>query len=170
MRHAENEGGPYGASSRFVWLGGGCSAISTGYASPEALLTKDLGVDRPEAVSREPRSRIADGRLGAAANAVEVFGFHLRELDVRVHAETRPRRGDGRRLSTAARLQRHGDVRSSADRLDDTLGRDVLAARGPRRPARLSGVPLSRRYSDSRRARGARRPTAADARPTAGAR
>ena len=55
------------------------------YASPEDF-AEDLAVlDRSLRANRG--GRIADGELAAIRRRVELFGFHLAKLDVRLHAD-----------------------------------------------------------------------------------
>ena len=79
------------------------------YASAEDLLA-DLRVIRASLAANGGR-RIADGRIAALERMVEVFGFHVAKLDVRLHA----RDLDGERardaLAAAAEAQaRHGSA------------------------------------------------------------
>ena len=99
----QNELEPYRRKLSFVWWRLG----NDGYASPDELLA-DLGV-----VARSLRAhggaRLADGRVAALARTVEVFGFHLAKLDVRLHA--RDLDGDRARdalAAAAAARRRHG--------------------------------------------------------------
>ena len=102
---SQNEGEPYRRKLSFVWWRLG----NDGYESPQALLD-DLGViDRSLRANRG--SRIADGRLADLRTRVEVFGFHLAKLDVRVHAKDIASRDERVRetLAAAARVRRfHG--------------------------------------------------------------
>ena len=64
-----------------------------GYADAAALRRRPRP-DRPS-LRAHGGARIADGRLAALRRRVEIFGFHLAKLDVRLHARdlaTRPRR------------------------------------------------------------------------------
>ncbi len=62
-----------------------------GYARPEELLA-DIGVIR-RSLEANRGERIAGGALAALERRVELFGFHLAKLDVRLHA-TRGARAD----------------------------------------------------------------------------
>jgi phosphoenolpyruvate carboxylase len=77
---SQNEGEPYRRKLSFVWWRLG----NEGYRSA-AELAADLDVlDRS---LRENRGeRIADGSLADLRRRVELFGFHIAKLDVRVHA------------------------------------------------------------------------------------
>ncbi len=94
-------GESYRRKLAFMWwrLGSG------GYATPAELLA-DLGVIRRSLEANGGR-RIAEGRLAALERRVELFGFHLAKLDVRLHA---------------------GDVRASGERVRSVLSA-VAAAR-----------------------------------------
>ena len=88
-----------------------------GYAPPDELL-EDLAVIR-RSLEANRGGRIADGRLAALERTVELFGFHLAKLDVRLHADevSAADRAHARRLrggrggaATAWRARaRHGD-------------------------------------------------------------
>ena len=77
---ARNELEPYRRKLSFVWA----RLQNDLYASPEALLA-DLAVIRRSLLA-QGGARIAKGRLVRLERAVEIFGFHLATLDVRVHA------------------------------------------------------------------------------------
>jgi phosphoenolpyruvate carboxylase len=78
---SQNEGEPYRRKLSFVWWRLG----NDGYRS-----AADLAADL-EVVDRSLRSnrgvRLADGRLAALRRRVELFGFHVAKLDVRLHAD-----------------------------------------------------------------------------------
>jgi phosphoenolpyruvate carboxylase len=77
----QNEGEPYRRKLSFVWWRLG----NDGYASA-AELAADLDVvDRSLRANRG--ARLADGRLAALRRRVELFGFHVAKLDVRLHAD-----------------------------------------------------------------------------------
>ncbi len=101
----QNEGEPYRRKLSFVWWRLG----NDGYASPGALLDDLDVIDRSLRANRG--SRIADGRLADLRTRVEVFGFHLAKLDVRVHASDIAARDERVRktLAAAGRVRRlHG--------------------------------------------------------------
>ena len=93
---AQNETEPYRRKLSFVWW----RLTNGGYASAAAFAA-DL-----ELIDRSLRAaglvRLADGRLAALRRRLEIFGFHLAGLDVRVHAREleEPRVADA--LSAAA--------------------------------------------------------------------
>jgi phosphoenolpyruvate carboxylase len=78
----QNRGEPYRRKLSFVWwrLGEGAP-----YARL-ADLTADLDVI-DSSLREHGGARIADGRLAALRRRVEMFGFHLAKLDVRIHAD-----------------------------------------------------------------------------------
>lgn len=99
---AQNEGEPYRRKLSFVWWRLG----NDGYASPRTLLDDLDVIDRSLRANRG--SRIADGRLADLRTRVEVFGFHLAKLDVRVHAHDLAARDERVRetLAGAGRVRR----------------------------------------------------------------
>ena len=105
-RNAEE---PYRRKLSFVWrrlgnvLDGG---EEPGYGSAAQLAADLEMLDRSLRANRG--ARIADGALAALRRRVELFGFHVAALDVRVHARD-VRAGDGR---ARALLERVGRLRS----------------------------------------------------------
>jgi phosphoenolpyruvate carboxylase len=77
---SRNELEPYRRKLSFMWWRLG----NDGYRRPSELLA-DLGVIRAS-LSAHGGRRIADGRVAAVERLVEVFGFHVAKLDVRLHA------------------------------------------------------------------------------------
>jgi phosphoenolpyruvate carboxylase len=77
---SQNEGEPYRRKLSFVWwrLGNDGYASAGELANDLAVVERSLRANRGE--------RIADGRVAALHRRVDVFGFHLARLDVRVHA------------------------------------------------------------------------------------
>ena len=143
---AQNVDEPYRRKLSFVWhrLGEG------GYRSPAELLA-DLGViDRSLRAHRG--ARLADGRLAALRSRVELFGFHLAKLDVRLHARDLQRRT----FAAAARVQqRYGEESLDTLVISGTASAaDVTAALALAREAgaRLSLVPLFETIDDLRAA------------------
>jgi phosphoenolpyruvate carboxylase len=142
----QNVDEPYRRKLSFVWhrLGEG------GYNSPAELLA-DLGViDRSLRAHRG--ARLADGRLAALRSRVELFGFHLAKLDVRLHARDLQRRT----FAAAARVQqRYGEESLDTLVISGTASAaDVTAALALAREAgaRLSLVPLFETIDDLRAA------------------
>jgi phosphoenolpyruvate carboxylase len=76
----QNADEPYRRKLSFVWH----RLDADLYASAEALLADLDAVDR--SLRRNRAARIADAGLAALRRRVEVFGFHLAKLEVRVHA------------------------------------------------------------------------------------
>ena len=102
---SRNELEPYRRKLSFMWWRLG----NDGYDRPEALLA-DLDVLR-RSLEENRGARIASGRLAALRRRVEVFGFALAKLDVRLHArdvrEAGPRAREA--LSAVAEARRtHG--------------------------------------------------------------
>ncbi|MGH3102997.1 MAG: phosphoenolpyruvate carboxylase [Gaiellaceae bacterium] len=99
---SQNEGEPYRRKLSFVWWRLG----NDGYASAHEFAADLELIDRS---LRENRgARIADGRLAELRRRVELFGFHVAKLDVRVHAEESEARATAM-LAAAARVRaRHG--------------------------------------------------------------
>jgi phosphoenolpyruvate carboxylase len=76
----QNADEPYRRKLSFVWH----RLDADLYVSAEALLADLDAVDR--SLRRNRAARIADAELAALRRRVEVFGFHLAKLEVRVHA------------------------------------------------------------------------------------
>ena len=153
-----NEHEPYRRKLSLVWhrLGETIARRPEGYASPRDLLAALELVDRS---LRENRGgRLADGRLAALRRRVELFGFHLATLDVRLHADElqRPTARTRRSFAATARAQeRHGEEAIDTLIVSGTQSaRDVLAALELARQAgaRLSVVPLFETIDDLRKA------------------
>jgi phosphoenolpyruvate carboxylase len=147
---AQNAGEPYRRKLSFVWqrLGETLAGRPGGYASPADLLADlDLVGDSLRANRGQ---RIADGRLADLRTRVQVFGFHLAKLDVRLHANDLAEPGERVRETFAAvraARQRHGAeavdtvIVSGTERADDVLAAFEL---GPE----LSVVPLFETIAD----------------------
>ena len=71
---------PYRRKLSFVWWRLG----NDGYRRPQELL-EDLAVLQ-RSLRTAGGARIADGRVAALVRRVELFGFHIAKLDVRLHA------------------------------------------------------------------------------------
>src|SRR5579859_5435590 len=76
----QNADEPYRRKLSFVWH----RLVTDAYSSAEAFGADLYVLDRSLRANRG--ARIADGALAALRRRVELFGFHLAELDVRVHA------------------------------------------------------------------------------------
>jgi phosphoenolpyruvate carboxylase len=127
-----NDTEPYRRKLSFVWhrLGETVARRAEGYLSAEELAA-DLGVvDRSLRTNRG--GRIADGRLAALRRRVELFGFHIAKLDVRLHARevARPTAKTRRTFAAAARAQaQHGEPAIDTLVISGTRSAaDVLAA------------------------------------------
>ncbi|HKP17747.1 MAG TPA: phosphoenolpyruvate carboxylase [Gaiellaceae bacterium] len=156
----QNEGEPYRRKLSFVWhrLGEALSRRPDGYASPAELAADLELIDRSLRANRG--DRLADGRLAALRRRLELFGFHLAKLDVRLHARelTRPTAKTRRTFAAAARAQRrHGEqaldtlVISGTSSAEDVLAGLELAEQSG---ARVSLVPLFETIGDLRAAPG----------------
>jgi phosphoenolpyruvate carboxylase len=152
----QNEDEPYRRKLSFVWrrlgntLDGG---PEPGYGSPLELLA-DLDVlDRSLRANRG--RRIADGHLAPLRTRVEIFGFHLAKLDVRVHVRelADPRVADTLGAARRAR-ERHGPealdtvVLSGTSSAADVLGLAELSGE------ELRVCPLFESIADLRAAAG----------------
>jgi phosphoenolpyruvate carboxylase len=77
----QNELEPYRRKLSFVWWRLG----NDGYADPAGLLA-DLDV-LARSLDANRGGRVASGRLAELRRRVELFGFHIAKLDVRLHAD-----------------------------------------------------------------------------------
>ncbi len=149
---------PYRRKLSFVWRRLRNSVERTpeaGYGSA-AELTADLDViDRS---LREGRAaRVADGRLAALRRRVELFGFHLAKLDVRVHADDlrRPSPRLRETFATIARVRaRHGPEALDTVVVSGTSGADDVLRALDLTDEPLSLVPLFETIADLRAAPG----------------
>ncbi len=149
----QNDDEPYRRRLSSLWVRLG----DADYATEDLLAELDL-IDRS---LREHRgTRVADGGLADLRTRVELFGFHLAKLDLRVHASA-IREPDERLLETlraGARVQRRHGPRA-LDRLIVSMtasAEDVLAAERLAAGEGLDvlGVPLFETIADLRAARG----------------
>jgi phosphoenolpyruvate carboxylase len=133
---AQNELEPYRRKLSFVWWRLG----NDGYASPEELLA-DLAVIR-RALEASGGRRVADGRLARVERLVELHGFGLAPLDVRLHARELGggRARDAARAAVAARLDTL--IVSGTSSADDVRAAVELTG------GRLSVVPLFETIDD----------------------
>lgn len=83
---AQNEQEPYRRKLSFIWhrLDHELSADDGGYRNCESFAADLEVLDR--SLRAHKGERVADGRLAQLRRAVELFGFHLAKLDVRLHA------------------------------------------------------------------------------------
>jgi phosphoenolpyruvate carboxylase len=100
---ARNELEPYRRELSFMWWRLG----NDGYGSADELLA-DLRTIRASLAANRG-ARVADGRVARLERMVEIFGFHLATLDVRLHARdlASERAREAVRAAEAAR-RRHG--------------------------------------------------------------
>ena len=153
-----NEHEPYRRKLSLVWhrLGETIARRPDGYPSPRELLADLELVDGSLRANRG--ARLADGRLASLRRRVELFGFHLATLDIRLHAAElrRPTARTRRSFAATARAQsQHGEqavdtlIVSGTESARDVLaGLDLARAAG----ARLSVVPLFETIDDLRNA------------------
>ncbi len=151
---AQNAGEPYRRKLSFVWqrLGETLAEGPAGYPSAAALLDDLDLVDRSLRANRG--QRIADGRFADLRTRVEVFGFHLGKLDVRLHAADLAEPGERvhETLSAVrAARERHGAraldtlIVSGTESAGDVLRALDLAAEAG---VELSVVPLFETVAD----------------------
>jgi phosphoenolpyruvate carboxylase len=124
---AQNQLEPYRRKLSFVWWRLG----NDGYDSPHELAADLAVVDRSLRAHRG--ARIADGLLADLKRRVEIFGFHLAKLDLRLHAaEIRSERARAALHALSAVRRRHGEeaadtvIVSGTSNAADVLG--VFAA------------------------------------------
>ena len=77
---ARNEVEPYRRKLSFMWWRLG----NDGYRSADELLD-DLRLIR-RSLAAHGGARVADGRVARLERMVEIFGFHVAKLDIRLHA------------------------------------------------------------------------------------
>ena len=138
---ARNEVEPYRRKLSFMWWRLG----NEGYADAAALLA-DLRLVRDSLAAHGGR-RVAEGRVARLERMVEIFGFHVAKLDVRLHA--RDLDSDRAREALAAADEawvRHGEqaldtlIISGTSSADDVLRARALTG--------LSVVPLFETVDD----------------------
>jgi phosphoenolpyruvate carboxylase len=126
---------PYRRKLSFIWWRLG----NDGYERPVELLA-DLDV-LARSLAANRGARIAAGRLAALRRRVEIFGFHLAKLDVRLHAnEPREPGARGREaLAAAADVRR----RHGPEALDTVIVSGTTSASDVLTVLDLSEEPLS---------------------------
>jgi phosphoenolpyruvate carboxylase len=141
---SRNELEPYRRKLSFMWWRLG----NDGYRSPRELLA-DIDVLR-DSLGSHRGSRIADGRLAALRRRVELFGFHVAKLDLRVHARelSPPSERVREAVATAAEVDR--DALGSLIVSGTRSAQDIVAALDLS-PA-LPVVPLFETIADLERA------------------
>jgi phosphoenolpyruvate carboxylase len=130
---ARNELEPYRRKLSFMWWRLG----NDGYERPEELLA-DLGVIRAS-LAANGGARIADGRVARLERMVELFGFHVTALDVRLHA----RDLDGERAAEAVAAATEARRRHGARAVDALIVSGTSSASDVLRALALTDEPLS---------------------------
>jgi phosphoenolpyruvate carboxylase len=120
----QNDSEPYRRKLSFIWW----RLVNDGYESAKAFAADLELIDR--SLRATGLARLADGRLAALRRRLEIFGFHLAGLDVRVHAREL---GEER---AAAALASVGRIRAA--RGADAIGRVVVS--GTESPADIEAV------------------------------
>ncbi|MDP9284569.1 MAG: phosphoenolpyruvate carboxylase [Actinomycetota bacterium] len=130
---ARNELQPYRRKLSFMWW----RLDNDTYAGPEALLD-DLRTIRASLTENGGR-RVADGRVARLERMVELFGFHIARLDIRLHARElgEPRAREALRAATEGR-RRHGP-----QALDTLIVSGTSSAADVIRAVELCDEPLS---------------------------
>jgi phosphoenolpyruvate carboxylase len=145
---SQNEGEPYRRKLSFVWW----RLANDGYGSPEDFAADLELLDRSLRANRG--ARIADGALADLRRRVEIFGFHVAKLDLRLHAsEVESERGRAALAAVADARRRHG--RNAVDTVivsATSSAADVLHVLDSTDDAALSLVPLFETIDDLRRA------------------
>jgi phosphoenolpyruvate carboxylase len=152
---------PFRRKLSFVWrrLGNALEGSGEpGYGSAGELADDLALLDRGLRASRA--ARVADGRLAALRHRVELFGFHVAKLDVRLHA--RDLRDPSPRVRETFRAAAAAHARHGAEALDTLIVSgtsspgDVLVALDLAEEAgvELSVVPLLESIVDLRAAAG----------------
>ena len=132
---AQNEGEPYRRKLSFVWWRLG----NDGYRSA-AELAADLDVvDR--SLRENHGARIADGRLAALRRRVELFGFHVAKLDVRLHAADLAEPDE--RVRDTFRAVGRARARHGREALDTVIVSGTASAADVLAALELAGEPLS---------------------------
>ena len=130
---ARNELEPYRRKLSFMWWRLG----NDGYRQPEELLA-DLGVIRAS-LAANGGARVADGRVARLERMVELFGFHVASLDVRLHA----RDLEGERAEQAVAAAAEERRRLGPRAVDTLIVSGTSSAADVVRALALSDEPLS---------------------------
>jgi phosphoenolpyruvate carboxylase len=126
---------PYRRKLSFMWWRLG----HEGYRHPAELLA-DLDL-LARSLAQNRGARIAGGRLAALRRRVEIFGFHLAKLDVRVHAKEL--RAPGARVSEALAAAAEVRQRHGPEALDTVIVSGTTSAADVLSVFDLSDEPLS---------------------------
>jgi phosphoenolpyruvate carboxylase len=140
---------PYRRKLSFIWWRLG----NDGYERPVELLA-DLDV-LARSLAANRGSRIAAGRLASLRRRVEIFGFHLAKLDVRLHANELREKGARAREALAAAADvrgRHGPDALDTVIISGTTGPSDVLAVFDLSEEPLSVVPLFETIADLGRA------------------
>ncbi|HKI92671.1 MAG TPA: phosphoenolpyruvate carboxylase, partial [Gaiellaceae bacterium] len=123
---------PYRRKLSFMWrrLDAGAYAAAADFAADLDVLDRSLRSNRG--------ARIADGALAALRRRVELFGFHLAELDLRIHARDSDERVRSLVDAGIAARARHG-----AEALGTVIVSGTESADDVRRVHALAGDELS---------------------------
>ena len=144
---AQNEGEPYRRKLSFVWWRLG----NDGYRSPDELATDLDLIDRSLRSNRG--ARIADGELAELRRRVEIFGFHLARLDLRLHAmETRSARARDALAAVDEVRRRHGAEAAGSVIVSGTSSAEDVLAVLDATDQELDAVPLFETIEDLRAA------------------
>jgi phosphoenolpyruvate carboxylase len=138
---SRNELEPYRRKLSFMWWRLG----NDGYDRAEELLA-DLQLIRKSLALYRGR-RVADGRVAALERMVEIFGFHVAKLDVRLHA----RDLGGSRAREALAAAEEARERHGPDALDTLIVSGTSSIDDVRRARELTGlrvVPLFETVDD----------------------
>jgi phosphoenolpyruvate carboxylase len=130
---ARNELEPYRRKLSFMWWRLG----NDGYREPDELLA-DLRTIR-ESLAEHGGRRIAEGRVARLERMVELFGFHVAALDVRLHA----RDLDTPRAREAVAAADEARRRYGPRALDTLIVSGTTGAADARRALELTGEPLA---------------------------
>ena len=117
---------PYRRKLSFIWWRLG----NDGYERPAELLS-DLDV-LARSLAANRGARIAAGRLAALRRRVEIFGFHLAKLDVRLHANELREPAARAARGTRSRSRGQEASRTGSARLGDRLRHYVRRRRSRR--------------------------------------
>jgi phosphoenolpyruvate carboxylase len=140
---------PYRRKLSFVWrrLDADGYATADDFAADLAILDRSLRANRA--------ARVADGALAALRRRVELFGFHLAKLDVRLHAGDPDERVTELLAAARAARARHGPNALDTVVISGTRSaEDVRRVHGLAAGEELSVVPLFESVDDLRAAPG----------------
>src|SRR5579862_5472036 len=130
---AQNEREPYRRKLSFIWW-----RLANDLYGGATDLVEDLAVIRRSLLAHGG-TRIADGRLARLERAVEIFGFHLASLDVRLHArDLGEDRGRALLAHACAARRRHG-----ASALDTVIVSGTSSAEHVLRALALTDEPVA---------------------------